>query len=367
MGLFYKILKARNWVNMIIYFPVRKILFLIDAERVHNIFIRLGDLLGGNIVTKTAVSLLYNYQNAALEQEILGIRFRNPVGLCAGFDKNAEMMGIMEDVGFGFTEVGSVTAKQCYGNPGIRMKRLIDKKALWVNLGLNNKGADELAGHFGRKLRIPVGVNVAKTNCKENADSNNAISDYVYSLKKFNSLNIGDYFVLNISCPNAFGGRAFHHPELYERLLKEVSKIGIRKPIFVKLSPDINFNDINKIVDISARYKISGFICSNLTKEEGTHGGYSGKLVQKKADKQLSYIYRKSKARFVIIGTGGIFSTEDAYKKIKLGANLVQLVTGMIYNGPGLIGEINLGLAELMKKDGFENIGEAVGKSNKRN
>lgn len=364
MGLLTGLIEARNLINRWIYWPTRKMLFFFDAELVHNVFIKLGAILGSNFVTKKIVSFNYNYQNKKLEQKILGIHFRNPVGLCAGFDKNAQMMSIMEDVGFGFTEVGSVTAMSCVGNPGERMRRLIDKKALWVNLGLNNKGADELVGHFVRNYKIPVGVNVAKTNCRENADVEKAISDYVYSLKKFIEAGKGDYFVLNISCPNAFGGRAFHNPELYEQLLKEVVKLGIKKPIFVKLSPDIKFNDINKIIDVSGRYGVSGFICSNLTKEEGKHGGYSGKLVQKKADKQLAYVYRRSKGRFVIIGTGGIFGAEDAYRKIKLGANLVQLVTGMIYNGPGLIGEINLGLVDLMKKDGFNAIGEAVGKAN---
>ncbi|MBS3083834.1 hypothetical protein J4423_03450 [Candidatus Pacearchaeota archaeon] len=156
-------------------------------------------------------------------------------------------------------------------------------------------------------------------------------------------------------------------PELYSKLLTEIDKLKINKPIFVKLSPDLNKRQIDILLDISLKHNISGFICSNLTKCD-ERGGYSGKIVEDKSNSLLSYVYRKIKKsgkKYVLIGSGGIFSAEDAYKKIKLGANLVELITGMIYNGPGLISEINYGLVKLLEKDGFSNVSEAVGVGNK--
>jgi len=145
--------------------------------------------------------------------------------------------------------------------------------------------------------------------------------------------------------------------------LREVRKFKVKKPIFVKMSPDLDKKNIDEIIRISGKYKIAGFILSNLTKKHKIgKGGLSGKVVEKKADELLSYFYKKTKGKYFLIGVGGIFSAEDAYKKIKLGANLVELITGMIYNGPGLISEINQGIVELLKRDGYKNVGEAVGK-----
>lgn len=342
---------------------VRSILFQFDAEWVHNLFIKFGKMLGSNRISKKKINLLFDYQNPTLKQNVLGIEFRNPVGLAAGFDKNAEMISIMEDVGFGFTEVGSITALSCKGNPGKRMSRLIEKKALWINLGLNNLGAGRIFQRLrGKKYAIPYGVSIAKTNCKETADSDIGIKDYIRGIEESLKYNVGNYITINISCPNAYGGQPFHKPELLEKLMKKVEGLNVRKPIFLKLSPDIDRSDLDRIIKIAEKYKVSGFITSNLTKETGTHGGYSGKIVEGKANQQLAYLYKKTKGKFVLIGCGGIFSAEDAYRKIKLGASLVQLVTGMIYEGPSLIGDINLGIVRLLKKDGYGNIGEAVGK-----
>ena len=339
---------------------IRGIYFKRDAEKMHKSAVNLGKFLGSNKLTKGIVNLVFNYQDRRLEQKILGIKFRNPVGLSAGFDKNAELIDIMQDVGFGFVEVGSVTAKRCIGNKGKRLWRIPEKKSLRVNLGLNNNGALEISKRLRRrKFKIPFGVSIAKTNCKETADVKKGIEDYVESLRIFK--DIGDYFTINISCPNAYGGRPFSSPLLYERLLGEIDKLGIKKPVFVKLSPDLNKKELDAILRISGKYKVDGFICTNLSKKKGQIGGFSGKIVEKKADKMLRYVYKKTKGKFVLIGVGGIFSAEDTYRKIKLGANLVQLVTGLVYNGPGLIGEINAGLAELLEKGGYKNIGEVVG------
>lgn len=361
--IFYK-----NKVNAFLYQKMLKhFLFLFDPERMHHSFIKLGKFLGGNIITKRIVKDLFHYKNSMLKQKILGIEFKNPVGLSAGFDKNAEIISICEDVGFGFSEVGSVTKMQCAGNKGKRLERLIDKKSLWVYMGLNNNGADEIFARLSKqKYKIPFGVSIAKTNCKETADDSVGREDYIYSLKKFNSMNIGKFYVLNISCPNAYGGQPFSDVKRYESLLKDVYRLKVKKPIFVKLSPDLTRKNIDGIIRISEKYGISGFVISNLSKKHGFNngkGGLSGKEVEKKANSMLRYVALKGKGKFVLIGVGGIFSAEDAYRKIKLGASLVEIITGMIYQGPGLIGEINYELSELLKKDGYKNIKEAVGKA----
>ena len=353
----------RNDLNKFVYTNiVKKICFEFDAEKTHNFFIKFGKILGSSALIKKITSAAFNYQNELLEQDILGIKFTNPVGLSAGFDKNAELLGILGDVGFGFAEVGSVTARSCKGNSGVRLKRIPEKRSIFVNFGLNNKGANKIHSKLkSKKYEIPFGVSIAKTNCKETADPEIAVKDYVYSIKKFK--DVGQYITINISCPNAYGGQPFSNPELYNKLLKEVSKLKISKPLFVKLSPDLDKNTIDKIIKISNRHKIiSGFICSNLTKKGlAKSGGFSGKIVADKANELLAYAYKKTKGKYILMGVGGIFSAEDAYKKIKLGANLVQLITGMIYEGPNLISEINRGLVNLLKKDGYSNIGEAVG------
>lgn len=362
-----EIILIKNKTNNLIYNHVIKpICFMNDAEKIHNLFIKIGKLLGENKTTKKTTSLLFNYQNKKLEQKILGIKFRNPIGLSAGFDKNAELISIMEDVGFGFVEVGSITALACEGNKGKRVDRIPNKESLWVNFGLNNNGVREITKRLeNRHFNLTYGVSVAKTNCKETVDPEVGIKDYITSLEE--SKKIGEYYTINISCPNSYGGQPFANPKLYEKLLKEMDKLNIKKPIFVKLSPDLGKSNIDKLLSISKKHKVDGFICTNLTKKHsiGT-GGLSGKIVEKKANELISYVYKKTKGKYLIIGAGGVFSAKDAYEKIKLGASLVQLITGMIYKGPSLIGEINYGLVKLLEKDGYTNISEAVGKYHKQ-
>ena len=209
---------------------------------------------------------------------------------------------------------------------------------------------------------MPFGVSVAKTNCRETVDDRAGRDDYVYSLREFNSRNLGAYYTLNISCPNAYGGQPFSRPRAFEMLLKGCDSLHIRKPVFVKLSPDLTKRNVDAIIEISMRHKVDGFVISNLTKRHDIgEGGLSGKAVERSANEMLKYVYRKTKGRFVLIGVGGIFSAEDAYQKIRYGASLVELITGMIYQGPNLISEINIGLVELLKRDGFRSIKEAVG------
>ena len=230
--------ELKSKFNQVGYSVLKSCLFSLDPEKVHNSFIKIGKNLSSHRATKKVVSLVFNYRHPSLEQTILGIKFRNPIGLSGGFDKNADLINIMDSVGFGFVEVGSVTAKPYEGNSGIRLKRIIDKKSIWVNLGLNNEGVLNIRNKLhGKKFGIPFGINIAKTNCQETVNPEIGLKDYIYSLKILKKE--GDYFTINISCPNAFGGQPFTSPELYEKLLKEMDKLKIKKPVFVKLSPDL--------------------------------------------------------------------------------------------------------------------------------
>ncbi|MFA6023082.1 MAG: quinone-dependent dihydroorotate dehydrogenase [Candidatus Pacearchaeota archaeon] len=369
-----KIVFIKNQVFSWIYInTLRPIFFLVDAEVIHDQFTFLGKVLGSNFITKFFTRIFFSYSNPRLTQKILGIEFKNPVGLAAGFDKGANLVNILPDVGFGFEEIGSITGEPCEGNPKPRLWRLKESKSLAVYYGLKNEGCEKAYEKLkNMKFIIPIWTSIAKTNSPETADTNKGIEDYIKAYKTLSG--IGSISVLNISCPNAFGGQPFHDKEKLEKLLKEISKIKSSKPLLLKLSPDLNKKQLDDIIILSKKYNVKGFICSNLTKENkpvekdvSYKGGLSGKLVENLSNEQISYIYNKTKGKFIIIGTGGIFSAEDAYKKIKLGASLVQLITGMIYQGPQLISEINQGLVELLEKDRYNNISEAIGKESKLN
>ena len=313
-----------------------------------------------------------------LEQEILGINFVNPIGLSAGFDKDGYLIDIIPNVNFGFEEVGSVTGEKCDGNPKPRLWRLKKSKALVVYYGLKSEGCEAVAKRLKEKLKIkqfkiPIGISIAKTNSKLTTSTKVGIKDYVKAYKEF--AEIGDYTTINLSCPNAYGGQPFHEAKNLNLLLAEIKKIPSKKPIFLKIAPDLSEKQLNDIINLAEKYKLSGFICTNLTKNRKNLklidknipeiGGISGKAVEDLSNKNISYIYKKTKGKFVIIGVGGVFSAEDAYKKIKLGASLIQLITGMIFEGPQTISEINQGLTKLLKREGYKNISEAVGVDNK--
>ena len=366
------LIKFRNAIISFLYRNVlKRIFFLFDAEKVHDFFTITGKILGSNVVTRKITSFFFNHPDQRiLTQKIHGIYFKNPIGLSAGFDKNAEITQIIPEVGFGFEEIGSITGESCHGNAKPRLWRLIKSQALVVYYGLKNDGAERISARLkNKRFKIPIGVNVAKTNSKATSTTEAGIEDYVKAYRSF--LHIGDYFTINISCPNTFGGEPFHDGEKLDKLFTALEKYPTKKPVFIKISPDLSDAQIDDILKVSKKHHVSGFICTNLTKKRENlkildqkvpeDGGISGKAVEELANKMIANIYKKTKGKFTIIGCGGVFSAEDAYKKIRLGASLVELITGMIFQGPQLISEINLGLADLLKKDGLRNIHEAVG------
>jgi dihydroorotate dehydrogenase len=335
---------------------------------------RVGKTLGRYKITKKATSVLFSYQSLKLEQDILGMKFKNPIGLSAGFDKNAELVNIVDDVGFGFTEVGSITALKCDGNPIPRLWRLPKSKSLVVHYGLKNDGSEAVAKRLSKiKSSIPMGVSVAMTNCEENVNIRNAIEDYIKTCSLVEPY--GDYVTINISCPNAIGGQPFMLPHNLDYLLDSVDSQKSKKPIFVKLSPDTKLENLDAVLDVIKKHNVQGIICSNLTKKRNNSaikdetlpekGGLSGKAVSDLSDALIAHVYYREGNRFIIVGSGGVFTAKDAYKKIRLGASLVQMITGMVFEGPQVISEINQGLIELLKRDGYTNIKEVIGIDNK--
>ncbi|HBW74057.1 MAG TPA: quinone-dependent dihydroorotate dehydrogenase [Candidatus Magasanikbacteria bacterium] len=363
--------RFRDALNAFLYTKILKnIFFMIDPETVHETMTRVGVFLGAHAITRGVTACFFYYSNKKLNQTIRGIFFSNPIGLAAGFDKDAQLTDILPALGFGFAEAGSITGEACVGNPRPRLWRLKKSKGLMIHYGLKNEGCERIAERLRDKhFQIPMGMSIAKTNCQKTVDLQAGIDDY---FKAFTALkDLGNYCTINISCPNAFGGQPFTDPVSLDLLLAKIDTAQTSKPIFLKLSPDLKKEEIDAIIEVTKRHKIFGFICSNLTKNRDNKkiidstvsekGGMSGKVVEDLSNELIRYCYQKTKGAYVIIGCGGVFSAEDAYKKIKAGASLVQMITGMIFEGPQVISQINRGLVALLEKDGFENIAEAIG------
>ena len=360
-------------------FLCKPIFFAMDPEKVHDRMLVVGQMLESNPVTRGLTKVFFGYSNKMLEQNIKGIKFRNPIGLAAGFDKNAQMPRLYEACGFGHGEIGSITGEPCEGNPKPRLWRLKKSQGLVVYYGLKNKGAEVIAKKLeGKEFSVPVGVSIAKTNCKVTADKQAGIDDYVKAHRTM--IDTGDYATINISCPNAHGGEPFSKPEDLDALLTAIEEVPTEKPIFIKLAPDHTHDEIDSIIEVADRHKIAGFVCTNLTKDRKNEsimkkvidsdvpdkGGISGMPVRDLSTEVVSHIYKKAGEKYVIMGCGGVFSAKDAYEKIKAGASLIQMITGMIFVGPQLMSDINRGLVKLLKQDGLANISDAVGLNHKK-
>lgn len=370
------VVAARNVLLRFAYVKILKnIFFLFDPEVIHDRMVRVGVSLGRYRLWRGVSAFFFGYAHPSLEQTVFGVHFMNPIGLAAGFDKNAEMTDILPAIGFGFAEVGSITGEVCDGNPKPRLWRLKKSRSLLVYYGLKNDGCEKIAGRLrGKGFRLPIGISIAKTNDASTVAMEAGIADYVKAYRAFEG--IGDYVTINISCPNAYGGCPFTSKPYLEALCLAIDKERRTEPVFIKLSPDLSEPELDDIIDVARRYGITGFVSTNLTKkrENNRHikdtgfsenGGMSGAIVRELSDKQIRYLYGKTHGEFVIIGCGGVSSARDAYRKIRLGASIVQLVTGMIYQGPQVVSEINQGLVKLLRRDGLATIGEAVGLDNR--
>lgn len=352
----------------------KPILFRLDPERVHDFFVGFGRVLGSNFLTRGIVGAICRYENPVLRTKVAGIEFANPVGLAAGFDKDVNLTGIMPAVGFGFMEVGAVTRYPYEGNPKPRLLRLPADKSLIVYYGLKNIGAEAIARKLqGEKFNIPVGLNIAKTNHAD-IKGEKSIEDYVETYRI-----LGKYFAyvtLNVSCPNAQDGCMFQEPQLLDQLLAAFAKEVKICPIFLKISNHLTFAEVDQILAVVKKYPlVDGFVVGNLSKRRDIlklhssserldmlpQGGISGQPVRELSTNLIRHIYKQTAGKYVIIGLGGIFNADQAYEKIKAGASLVQIITGLIYGGPLAVRRINQGLVERLAKDGYKNISDAVG------
>ncbi|MDX9970553.1 MAG: quinone-dependent dihydroorotate dehydrogenase [Candidatus Gracilibacteria bacterium] len=361
-------------------YALKPVLFSFDPEKIHDLFLHIGNFLGKHSVLKKINRIAFYYENPILRQKICGIEFKNPVGLSEGFDKDGMLVNILDDVGFGFMQVGSVTLCPYEGNTKPRLKRLKNSKSIWVNFGLKNIGVEKILRRISKRKNkaFPISISVAKTNCWQTAEKSCGIKDYLGSLKHILETQEADFLTLNISCPNAFGGEPFTDKESLTELLSEVFKdfVGLNIPVFIKMPLSLEWKNFKELLDVILNFPISGVIVGNLMKDRAgvhpkdslkhLHGGISGKPMNDKANEYIAKTYLYCGDRLKIIGVGGVFSAEDAYKMIKNGASLVQLITGMLFEGPQLIGEINEGLVKLLRKDGFNALSEAIGKNVKK-
>lgn len=357
---------------------LKKILFTLNPEHVHNRMTHTGELLGKSKLAKNILSSFLVVKHPCLRQTIAGISFTNPIGLSAGFDYEARLTQILPSIGFGFETVGTITHFPFSGNVPPRLGRLPKSKSLMVNKGFKNLGAQKTSENLSHlHFKIPVGVSVGRTNTFMLETQRQSIEDIIKTLTQFEESKVRhSYYELNISCPNLYGNITFYPPQNLKELLIEVDKLNLKKPMFIKMPIEKSNKEVKEMLEVISNYSPAGVIFGNLQKDRTdpafdqtevkrfNRGNFSGKPTFNRSNELIGLAYRQYKDRFIIIGSGGVFSAEDAYKKITLGASLVQLITGMIFQGPQLITQINSGLIDLLKADGFTSISEAVGSKN---
>ena len=353
----------------------RPILFRLPPESAHSIAVSSLKLAFKNGTVRSFFERRFRPDSFG-QLNRFGLKFTNPVGLAAGFDKDGVAAQALSALGFGFIEVGTVTSEPQPGNPKPRLFRLPRDHALINRLGFNNRGAEELAQNLKpQRPECVVGVNIGKSRSVEIDD---AIPDYLASFAAV--YDVADYVVVNVSSPNTPGLRQLQHPALLEDLLEALQEKNralagpqTPKPLLVKIAPDTVESHLEAIIDVALRTNTSGIIATNTTTDrDGLRtsprkiaaygdGGLSGAPLRSRSTQVISFIYRSTRGALPIIGVGGIFTAEDAWEKIGAGASLVQLYTGLIYEGPSVARRINEGLIERMKREGFDSLDEAVG------
>ena len=333
---------------------IRPILFLFDTEKVHNFTFLFFKIILNLPFIGYIVRKIYSVENKKLHKKIFGLEFKNPVGLAAGFDKDAKLYNELTCFGFGFIEVGTVTPKAQNGNPKKRLFRLVDDEGVINRMGFNNDGMSKITARLKKNKNVLIGGNIGKNKSTPN---NQAVNDYLLC---FNYLHdFVDYFVVNVSSPNTPNLRELQNKEPLIEILKSIKAENLTKskpkPILLKISPDLSKSNISDIVEIVLSLKIDGIIATNTTiqrnnlksKNMNESGGLSGKPILERSNEVIRYISEKSKGSIPIIGVGGIHSAQDAIDKINAGADLIQIYTGFIYEGPSLIRSINKALVEM--------------------
>jgi len=342
---------------------IRSLIFKLDPEIAHDLAIK---ALKFNLVSQNKIK-----NNNLIQTEIFGKTIPNPVGIAAGFDKDAEVYNPLFKLGFGFVEVGTVTPIYQYGNHKPRIFRLEEDMALINRLGFNNSGSEKVRSRImSNSPKGLFGINIGP-----NKDTNNRLEDYLICLRKF--YNLADYLTINISSPNTENLRSFHNRDELNELLSLIEKekkiLKTKVPIIVKISPDIKDDNINMISDLLLKHDVKAIIISNTTDKNRENllninklekGGLSGKPLEKRSNELINKFYKILKNKIKIIGVGGVDSGQSAYQKIINGATLVQLYTGMIYQGPSIASKISEELINILDKERVKNISDVVGSKN---
>lgn len=332
---------------------IRPLLFLFDPEKIHHFTFKVIKVTSKIPFFSFFRKKAYCTNDSRLEQNIFGLTFKNPVGLAAGFDKNGVLYNELENFGFGFVEVGTVTPKPQEGNPKKRLFRIKSDTGLINRMGFNNNGVEALTQKLkNKKTKIIIGGNIGKNT---STLPENVISDYITNFEVLH--DHVDYFVVNVSCPNVGSMAKLQDKDFQIELLNKLQSInGSRKspkPILLKIAPDLNDVQLDEVIEIVQTTKIDGVIASNTSVNRENlktsksdleaigNGGVSGQPVKERSTRVIKYLAEKSNRSFPIIGVGGIHSAKDATEKIKAGASLVQIYTGFIYEGPALIKKIN--------------------------
>lgn len=339
---------------------IKPLLFNKDAEEAHELGLKIASLTHRSKILQLLAASVYNTKHPSLEQDLFGCHFPNPVGLAAGFDKNGTTPKAIQSLGFGFVEIGSITAKSSEGNPKPRAFRIPRDHSLINRMGLNNEGADIITNRLsGLDLKIPLGINIAKTN-DATIHGDAALQDYLYSYEK--AQPVADYITINISCPNTGEGKTFEDPQALRDLLQtlDLSKSG-RKPSLVKFTVDIEKAALEELIGICEDHGVAGYVATNTSSvrkglntpenilNEIGNGGLSGRAIQKRSTRVVKWISEITGGDKPLIGVGGIDSPEAAIQKIEAGAHLIQIYTGMVYEGPSLAKKINKALIGRLK------------------
>jgi dihydroorotate dehydrogenase (fumarate) len=357
-------------------YVAKPIMFRRTPDAVHHGLIRTAKRVQA-IPGVRALPQLWSYRHPMLETEVAGVAFRNPIGLSAGFDKTIEMPPLMKRVGFGWMTGGSVTWGAYEGNEKPWFHRLPNSKSLVVHAGLPSEGTSVVAARVAQYPRhlfagFPLNVSVAKTNSRESVGDDAGVKDYCESLAVFDRLHEVSLLEINISCPNTFGGEPFTTPARLEKLLQGVDALQLSRSVFIKMPINVTVREFDALLATIAAHRVAGVTIGNLMKDrkkvklkdplpDDVKGNLSGRPTKDLTTELVRRTYRAYGDKLVIIGVGGVMSADDAYEKIKAGASLVALITGLIYEGPQLPGDINRGLVRLLKHDGYQSVADAVG------
>lgn len=347
---------------------VRPALFRFSSDYIHEATIKAAESASKNRWFLNTLKPVYSYRHRSLEQKIFGLTFPNPVGLAAGFDKNGTTVPLMEKLGFGFAEVGSITANASSGNPKPRSFRLPDDQSLINRMGLNNDGVQTIARRLKQlRVDIPVGMNIAKTHDPEIMGAK-AFKDYSTSFHLLK--NIADYITLNISCPNTAEGKTFEEPDTLNALLQtlEIGKDSSLPAVLIKFSVDLDDQLLYELLDVCEKNSVDGYVATNTSSnrenlntplsvvEKIGAGGLSGQAIKERSTEIIRKISAYTRGEKTIIGVGGISSSQDAIEKLKAGADLLQIYTGLVYEGPGIVKKINREIVEYLKENNLSRV-----------